>query len=121
MIVAVFRRRLREGVTFEQFVEAWEADRGYGVPARVFNSVSLENPRDVLTIGFVGVEAADFLAAMPELTAHDRGRHDRIDDVIESTELRGMYDLRTEHDFTNEPRAVDGASAESLLAALRGL
>jgi len=46
-------------------------------------------------------------------------RHVRIDDVIESTELRAFYDLRTEHDFSDEPRAVDLGSAASLLAGLR--
>ena len=45
-------------------------------------------------------------------------RHSRIDAVIESTVLRGFYDLKTEHDFTGDPREIDLASAESLLASL---
>jgi hypothetical protein len=45
VIVAVFRRRLRDGRTFEDFKRAWEADRGFGVPARVFNAVSLTDDR----------------------------------------------------------------------------
>ena len=46
-------------------------------------------------------------------------RRARIDDVIESTELRAFDDLPTAHDFSAEPRAVDLASAASLLAGLR--
>jgi hypothetical protein len=45
--------------------------------------------------------------------------------VIASTTLRCMYRLRTEHDFTEDPRAIDIAididigSDESLLRALQ--
>ena len=45
-------------------------------------------------------------------------RHSRIDEVIESTELRAFYDLRTEHDFSADPREIPLGSAQSLLAAL---
>jgi len=53
----VFVRKLKPGVTFEEFERAWEADEGYGVPARVFNAVSLEDPRQVLSSGFVDIPA----------------------------------------------------------------
>jgi hypothetical protein len=41
--------------------------------------------------------------------------------VIASTTLRCMYRLRTEHDFTEDPRAIDIdiGSDESLLRALQ--
>ncbi len=119
MIVSVFIRRLKEGVSFEEFEAAWQADDGYGVPARVFNSVSLASPRDVLTIGFVGIDAEQFRTSQAATTEHDRGRHERIDALIESTELRAMYELRSEHDFSAAPRAIALSSAESLLATLQ--
>jgi len=117
MIVAVFRRRPKEGTSFEDF-EAWEADKGFGVPTRVFNAVSLEDPREVLSIGFVDVDASAFAGAAEGVAAQEAVRHSRIDAVIESTVLRGFYDLKTEHDFTGDPREIDLASAESLLASL---
>lgn len=49
MIVSVFVRRLKEGATFEDFLREWEADVGFGLPTRVFNAVSLTDPRDVFT------------------------------------------------------------------------
>ena len=118
MIVAVFRRRLKEGSSFEDFIEAWEADKGFGVPARVFNAVSLEDSREVLSIGFVDVDASAFAGAAEGVAAQEAVRHSRIDAVIESTVLRAFYDLKTEHDFTGDPREIDLASAESLLASL---
>jgi len=41
-----------------------------------------------------------------------------LDTVIESTTLRCMYELRTEHDLSHQPRQIDIGSAASLLAAL---
>ena len=118
MIVAVFRRRLKEGASFDDFIEAWEADKGFGVHARVFNAVSLEDPREVLSIGFVDVDASAFAGAAEGVAAQEAVRHSRIDAVIQSTVLRGFYDLKTEHDFTGHPRQIDLASAESLLSSL---
>jgi hypothetical protein len=118
MIVSVFVRRLRAGATFEQFEAEWAADEGYGIPTRVFNAQSLQDPRDVLSIGFVAATAAEFaqwIAAEPE---HDADRHERIDSVIESTTLQAIYDLRSEHDFTAQPLGIDLGAAASLLAPL---
>ena len=119
MIVAVFRRRLKEGAEFEDFVKAWEAEKGFGVPARVFNAVSVDDPREILSIGFVDIDASALPGAAGDVADQESVRHSRIDAVIESTILRGFYDLRTEHDFSGEPRQVELASDGSMLASLR--
>lgn len=118
MIASIFVRRLKPGRTFAEFVAEWEADVGFGVPTRVFNAPSLQDPRDVITIGFVAVtvgELNDWLAAG---SASEQIRHDRIETVIESTTLRCMYEVRTEHDFTGAPLPIEVGSADSLLHAL---
>ena len=118
MIVSVFVRRLKPGATFQDFVREWEADEGFGVPTRVFNAQSLTDPREIISIGFVAVEAeqlAQWLSAAP---ASESVRHERIDTVIESTTLRCMYELRTEHDFSHLPKQIDMGSTASLLTAL---
>jgi hypothetical protein len=118
VIVSVFVRRLKEGRTFEQFVDEWEADRGFGVPTRVFNAQSLDDPRDVISIGFVDVSVEALRAGLATAAAQEAVRHDRIDTVIESTHLRCMYELQTEHDFTSVPAQIDIGAPESLLAGL---
>ena len=119
MIVSVFVRRLKEGRTFEDFIRAWEADQGFGVPTRVFNAQSLDDPRDVISIGFVALAPDQLQRGLAGERAPEAVRHDRISEVIESTTLRCMYELETEHDFTQDPRAVAVGSAESLLHALQ--
>jgi len=118
MIVSVFVRRLKPGATFGDFVREWQADEGFGVPTRVFNAQSLADPRDVISIGFVAVDAAQVAQWLSEDHAPEAARHERIGTVIESTTLRCMYELHTEHDFSRLPRQIDVGSPASLLAGL---
>jgi len=46
MIVNVFVTRLKEGCTFEDFVNEWEAAQGFGVPTRVFNAQGSDGSLD---------------------------------------------------------------------------
>jgi hypothetical protein len=119
MIVSVFVRRLREGRTFEDFVRAWEADQGFGVPTRVFNAQSLHDPKDVISIGFVGVDVGQLQEHLSETAGSEAVRHERINAVIESTTLQCMYDVKSEHDLTGNPHPIDLASDESFLRLLR--
>jgi hypothetical protein len=119
MIVSVFVRRLKDGCTFEDFINEWEADEGFGVPTRVFNAQSLDDPRDVISIGFVAVTVDQLQQDLATSTAAEAVRHDRINTVVESTKLRCMYEVKTEHDFSLEPNEIGLGSPESLLRALR--
>jgi hypothetical protein len=119
MIVSVFVRRLKEGATFGQFEAEWLADRGYGIPTRVFNAQSLEDERDVLSIGFVAATAAEVTQWLAQNPSQDAERHDRVDTVIESTTLHGFYDLGSEHDFTTQPVTIGPDTDTSLLAPLQ--
>lgn len=121
MIATVFIRRLKEGATFEQFIAEWEADVGFGVPTRVVNAPSLTDPREILSIGFVAVSPAELAQWTAEPHESEQVRHDRIDSVIESTELKAMFNVRTEHDFTATPTAIDIDSAQSIFAPLLAL
>lgn len=117
MIVSVFIRRLKEGKTFEEFIEEWEADEGFGVPARVINAPSVSDPRDIITLGFVAIDADALVTWMTQPHAAEAVRHDRIDTVIESTTLKCQYEVRTEHDFTAAPREIELGDGESLFHA----
>ena len=117
MIVAIFQRRLKEGKTFDDFLEAWRAEKGFGVPTRVFNAVRLDDKREILTFAFVDIDAGAFSSATQSVAEQEEVRHDRIDEVIQSTELRAFYDLRCEHDLMSTPREVTLGSAASLLSS----
>jgi len=118
VIVAVFVRRLKPGFSYADFEEAWCAEEGFGVPARVISATSLADPRDVLTVGFVQIDPDQLAAGSDAVADQEAKRHSRIDDVIESTELRAFYGVEGEFDFSSTPRQVDPGSIDSLFSAL---
>lgn len=84
--VSVFVRRLKEGRAFAEFIEEWEADEGFGVPTRVFNAQSLDDPRNVISIGFVDIAADQLEKRLAEVVAQEHVRRAdrygrRVDDA----------------------------------------
>lgn len=53
MVCAVLVRRLREGVTFEEFRRAWEPEQGFGVPTAVWHARRLDESIDRVIEGTV--------------------------------------------------------------------
>ena len=83
MLGVVFVRRLREGKTYDDFVDAWYPDTGFGVPARILSGPGIADVREIVTIGFVDVRPRRPRAVGERVLAAEATRHDRIDAVIE--------------------------------------
>src|SRR3954447_17659870 len=100
MVIAVFVRRLREGKTYADFREAWMADKGFGVPTRVVTGERLDDPREIITIGFVDVEPEQLAAGAERVADQEAVRHDRISEVIEPGATRVFYVERDDDDLS---------------------
>jgi hypothetical protein len=107
MIGVVFVRRLREGKSYADFREAWFPDVGFGVPARVVSGAALQDPREIVTVGFVDAEPDELAGIGERLAAAEAARHDRIADVIESTEIRTFFTVTDDHYFSDAPHPID--------------
>lgn len=83
MIISVLVRRLSEGKDYADFRAAWLPDKGFGVPTRVVSGISMEDPREVITIGFTDLDEAAADAFLAKIGTQEQSRHDRLDDVIE--------------------------------------
>jgi hypothetical protein len=103
MIVSVIVRRLRPGSSLEDFQKAWYPTRGFGVPSRVMNAIRLDDPREIVSIGFLDVAPDDLEDLAADIAAAEAKRHYRIEGVIESTELRAIYQIVDDEDFTDKP------------------
>jgi hypothetical protein len=109
MFVSVLVRRLRPGKTYEDFVEAWYPEKGFGFAGRgPILARNLEDDREILAIGFIDLERAQLPATMERIAAQESVRHDRIADVIESTALRGIYEIEDEFDFSTDDTVSRG-------------
>jgi hypothetical protein len=124
VIVSILVRRLREGKTYDDFREAWLPEKGFGWPTRVVTAQRMDDPREIVTIGFsditpeqgeallaqVGLEASGAerseAAGEPddehlgEVADEQLRRRSRIDDVIEPEMTRTFYVQLAEDDLT---------------------
>ncbi len=73
MVISILTRRLREGKTLEDFRAAWQREGGFGLPTRVVTGQGLDDPREVVTIGFSDIELGE-IEAFLERTAPEEAR-----------------------------------------------
>ena len=96
MIMVMFVRRLRPGVTFEEFKEAWLAEPNhFGQPVLVTHGQSLEDDREIVSYALLEAALGD-----QQLVQGEAVRHDRIDAVIESTIVKGFYEIVDETELS---------------------
>ena len=102
MIVSVLVRRLKEGKTYEDFREAWLPDKPFGVATRVVSCQNLEDPRDIVTIGFSDMSPEEAQAFLDRTKGQEEVRHERIDEVVEGDVTRYYYLQVGDDDFTDD-------------------
>jgi hypothetical protein len=124
MIVSILVRRLREGKTYDDFREAWLPEKGFGWPTRVISAQRLDDPREIVTIGFSDIEpekaeellgqvgidrpgAESATAAesagdeqMAEVAEEQLARRGRINEIIEPEVTRAFYIQVADDDLT---------------------
>ena len=104
MLGVVFVRRLREGKTYADFVDAWYPDTGFGVPARILSGPGLSPTRARWSRSASSTSNPTTSSTSASASrAAEATRHDRIDAVIESTELRTFFVIDGDHDFSAAP------------------
>lgn len=96
MILAIFVRRLRPGVSFSEFKEAWVAEPNhFGRPVRVSHAQRLDDDREIVSYALIDATQSEVQEALriPEVARREDARHSRIDQVIERTVLNGLYEV----------------------------
>ena len=91
MVISILMRRLRDGKTLEDFRAAWQREGGFGVPTRVVTGQSLDDPREIVTIGFTDIELDEIEGFLERTAPEEARRHDRIAEVIEPEMTRAFY------------------------------
>jgi hypothetical protein len=90
---AVYVRKLKPDITIDQFVESWmpEQHTRLSYPAAVSIAQSLTNPRQVISVFDVEVEASRFAEVLPGIVHPDSEA--RLASIVESTQLEGVFAL----------------------------
>ncbi len=110
MFIAVLARRLKAGKTYRDFVEAWYPDKGFDVAGRgPILARNIADDREILAISLIDLPDRDSLEdVLDRVGAQERLRHDRIAEVIETTTLRGLYEIEDEFDFSTDETVARG-------------
>jgi hypothetical protein len=110
MYISALARTLRPGITYRDFVDAWYPERGFGIAGRgPYSARNVANEREILTIGFLDLSEPQALEeALERVAQQEAVRHARIDEVIESTQLRGIYEVLHEFDFSTDESVARG-------------
>lgn len=97
MIWSIVRRTLREGVTFEDFREAWRPEPGLDhADFTVVHARSLAEPREVVSIGHHDMTPQEFeaLATSEDFARVNAARHERIAPLVEEADgFLGAYEV----------------------------
>jgi len=115
VMISVLYRQLHDGKTFDDFYHAWFPPKeycneiktggeifqaGFPAPTRVYNAVNLENPKEILSVGFTWIDNDEQSEKMMDYMQQigqdkiNKIRHDNISQVAEKISSK-MYELKT--------------------------
>jgi hypothetical protein len=114
--VAIVTRKLKEGKTYEDFRRAWYHTVGFGTSTRMYTAINVNDPREIIVIGFVESELDHYLAGL-KIDVEER-LENPLDHVIEPEIVRQFGILVSEDDFSPEgaikykPPCIDGKETD---------
>lgn len=102
MSVAIVKRRLKEGKTYDDFRKAWYHTTGFGTKNKMFTLINAFDEREIIVIGFTELptEAEDILEGL-RIDVKER-LDNPLDDIIEPEIQRDFGILVSEDDFSAE-------------------
>jgi len=100
--VAIVKRRLKEGKTYEDFRKAWYHTTGFGTKNKMYSLINAFDQREIIVIGFTEIpnEIEDILEGL-RIDVKERLKNP-LDDVIEPEIDRDFGILISEDDFSAE-------------------
>ena len=116
MTVAIVTRRLKEGKNYEDFRKAWYHTVGFGTPTKMFTAINVNDPREIIVMGFVESELDQYLAGL-KIDVKERLKNP-LDEVIEPEIGRKFGILVSEDDFSPEgsidykPPSINGKETD---------
>jgi hypothetical protein len=99
-------------MTHDDSHRAWFLEQGFGVPALVRNAGRVDDPRELVSVGFVDLPVEDLATGLERVAAAERLRHDRNTEAIESTVVTGIDEVLDDYDFSATPRRWPGSDLQ---------
>jgi len=121
--VAILKRRLREGKTYQDFRRAWFHESGFAAPNRMLSMINIADPREIIVIGMTQVTSVEDGARLLAIDQDERAASP-LDEVVEPGVDRTFAALVAQDDFSAtgpleyRDAAIDGRPTD--LAGLCG-
>ena len=102
MMVAIIKRRLKEGKTYDDFRKAWYHTTGFGTKNKMYSLINAFDEREIIVIGLTETPG-DTEDILNGLRIDVKERLDNpLDDIIEPEIGRDFGILVSEDDFSAE-------------------
>ena len=98
--VAILKRRLREGKTYQDFRRAWFHESGFAAPNRMLSMINIADPREIIVIGMTQVTSVEDGARLLAIDQDERAASP-LDEVIEPGVDRTFAALVAQDDFSD--------------------
>jgi hypothetical protein len=100
MTVAIVKRKLKPGKTYDDFRKAWYHTVGFGTPTKMYTALNINDPSEIFVMGFVESEIEQFMEGL-NIDVKERLQNP-LDDVIEPDIVRQFGVVVSEDDFSPE-------------------
>ena len=98
MTVAIVKRKLKPGKTYEDFRKAWYHTVGFGTSTRMYTAINVADPTEIIVMGFVESELDNFMDGL-KIDVNER-LENPLDDIIEPEIVREFGMVVSEDDFS---------------------
>ena len=104
MYIAILIRKLKPGKTYEDFVEAWYPDKGFGIPVQGPDlGINISDNSEIAAVAYLDIADRPTLdEVMDRVSEQEAERHVRISEVIEETTVRAIYKVTGRYDFSTD-------------------
>ncbi len=115
--VAILKRRLRPGKTYEDFRKAWFHETGFATANRMLTMLNIADPSEVIVIGITRADSMEDAQRVLAIDQQERGASP-LDEVIEPDIDRTFGLLVAEDDFSGDgsleyrPAEIDGRQVD---------
>jgi hypothetical protein len=99
LVVAILKRRMKRGKTYQDFRKAWYHTVGYGTDMKMYSAINAFDPREVIVIGIGEIKLGQDPMKMLQIEVKERLDHP-LEAVIEPEIDRTFGIVVSEDDFS---------------------
>ncbi len=115
--VAIVKRKLKPGKTYEDFRKAWYHTQGFGVKTTMYSMMNAFDPSEIVVIGLMDIESEEQLQEVLKIDVTER-LDNSLDDIIEPNIDRDFGALLAIDDFSADgkleykPASINGKKTD---------